>query len=62
MVLTATGTPHLAAALGAMTFAVSDWLIGHDRFVGPGLGGPVAVMVTYHIGQALLILGLAHGG
>lgn len=60
MVVTATGTPNPLAALGAMSFAVSDWMIGHGRFVGPIRHERVAIMVTYHLGQALLILGLAH--
>ena len=59
MVLTATGTGRWAAAIGAMSFAVSDWILGFDRFVRPLRNASVAVMVTYHVGQLLLILGLA---
>jgi len=59
MVLSAAGTRSVLAAVGAMAFAVSDWLLGFDRFVRPIRNGRVAVMVTYHTGQALLILGLA---
>lgn len=59
MVVTAWGTGSLVAALGAMSFAVSDWVLGHERFVGPLPGGRLSVMVPYHVGQALLIVGLA---
>ncbi|MEO6572010.1 MAG: lysoplasmalogenase [Ilumatobacteraceae bacterium] len=59
MVVTAWGTGVAVAALGAMAFAVSDWVLGHERFVGPLPGGRLVVMVPYHVGQALLIVGLA---
>ena len=42
-----------------MLLAASDWVIGHRRFAGPFPGGPLAIMVPYHVGQALLIVGLA---
>ena len=42
-----------------MSFAVSDWILGFDRFVRSLRCAPLAVMVTYHVGQLLLILGLA---
>lgn len=59
MVLTAWGTTAVLAGVGATLFAVSDWVLGHRRFVGPLPGGRLGVMVPYHVGQALLILGLA---
>ena len=59
MVITAWATTAWVAAVGAMLFAVSDWVLGHQRFVGPLPGGRLAVMVPYHVGQALLIVGLA---
>lgn len=62
MVVTATGTPCWAAAVGAMLFAISDWMIGYDRFVQPFRHARVAVMSTYHLGQLLLIAGLIAGG
>jgi uncharacterized membrane protein YhhN len=62
MVVTATGTPFWTAAVGAMLFAVSDWMIGYDRFVSPFRNARVAVMATYHVGQVLLIAGLIAGG
>jgi uncharacterized membrane protein YhhN len=59
MVVTAWGSATVIAGVGAMAFAVSDWVLGHERFVGPIPGGRMSVMVPYHIGQALLIVGLA---
>ncbi|HWL43469.1 MAG TPA: lysoplasmalogenase [Ilumatobacter sp.] len=64
MVITAwaifdTATPAWLAAVGAMSFAVSDWVLGHTKFAGPLPGGRLAVMVPYHLGQALLIVGVA---
>jgi uncharacterized membrane protein YhhN len=59
MVVTAWATTAWVAAAGAMLFAVSDWVLGHQRFAGPLPGGRLSVMVPYHVGQALLIVGLA---
>ncbi len=59
MVMSAWATGAVLAAVGAMLFAGSDWVLGHQRFVGPLPGGRLAVMVPYHVGQALLIVGLA---
>jgi uncharacterized membrane protein YhhN len=59
MAVTAWGTASWFAAIGATLFAVSDWVLGHRRFAGPLPGGRLAVMVPYHVGQALLIVGLA---
>ena len=58
MVVAATGTASWLAAVGAMTFAVSDSIIGYDRFVRPVRRADLPVMVTYHVGQLLLVLGL----
>jgi len=59
MVVTAWGTSAALAGAGAMAFAVSDWVLGHERFVGPLPGGRMSIIVPYHVGQALLIIGLA---
>lgn len=61
MVVTAWGTGAPLAGLGATSFAVSDWVLGHRRFAGPLPGGRLAIMVPYHVGQALLVVGLAAG-
>jgi uncharacterized membrane protein YhhN len=46
------------AAVGAVLFMASDALIGETRFVRPAAWAPVAIMVTYHLGQAGLVLSL----
>ena len=61
MVVAAWGTALVVAGVGATCFAVSDWVLGHRRFAGPLPGGRLAIMVPYHVGQALLIVGLATG-
>ena len=52
----ATGDPRAIA--GAALFYGSDSLIAWNRFVEPLAWAPVAIMVTYHLGQALLVLSL----
>lgn len=59
MVVTAWGTTALLAGIGAIAFATSDWVLGHERFVGPLPGGRMSVIVPYHVGQAMLIVGLS---
>ncbi len=59
MVVSAWATGCWLAALGAMLFAVSDWVLGYQRFVGPLPGRRLSVMIPYHVGQAMLIVGLA---
>lgn len=59
MVVTAWATREWMAAGGAMLFAVSDWLLGYQRFVSPIKRGHLAVMIPYHVGQALLIIGIS---
>ena len=51
-----TGEPLIAA--GATVFAASDSILAVNRFVSPRPWAPVAVMVTYHVGQALIVAGL----
>lgn len=59
MVVTSWATAVWLAAAGAMLFALSDWVLGYQRFVRPLPGRGVSVIVPYHLGQALLIIGLA---
>ena len=47
------------AAVGAVAFVLSDTTLASNRFVHPFALGPLAVIVTYHLGQALLALSLA---
>ena len=49
----------LLAATGAALFIVSDGLIGFRRFVRDRPGMALAVIVSYHLGQAALVLSLA---
>jgi uncharacterized membrane protein YhhN len=46
------------AAVGALLFVTSDSLIGENRFATSQPWMPVTIMVTYHVGQALLVLSL----
>ena len=59
MGIVAAGTGLLVTAIGGALFVVSDALLGWGRFVGPAPGGRVLVHVTYHLGQAGLVLWLA---
>ncbi len=58
MVASALALGNPAAALGAVLFAVSDSMIAWDRFVGGFDGAGVWIMVTYHLGQAGLVVSL----
>jgi alkenylglycerophosphocholine/alkenylglycerophosphoethanolamine hydrolase len=53
-----TAGPSTLAIVGALLFMTSDALIGWTRFVGPLHRAPVTIMVTYHLGQAALVLAL----
>jgi uncharacterized membrane protein YhhN len=54
----AVASGNAVAAAGALLFMLSDSLIGETRFVRPWVGAGVAIMVTYHVGQALLVVSL----
>ena len=43
---------------GALTFAASDSILALDRFDRHRRWMPTAVMVTYHVAQALLVASL----
>lgn len=58
MVVAAWATGHVLVALGATVFMVSDAVLAMDRFVRERRFGALAVMVTYHLGQVLLVLGV----
>jgi uncharacterized membrane protein YhhN len=62
MVVLAFGTGRPLVAVGAAVFAASDSLLAVNRFVRPRRWAPVAVMVTYHLGQALIVAGALAGG
>ena len=52
------GTEQLWIAGGVVLFAISDLVLAQDRFVQARATAPVTVAVTYHLAQALLLLGL----
>jgi uncharacterized membrane protein YhhN len=60
MVISALASGNALAGAGAVTFATSDSLIAWDRFVRPLRWAAVTIMVTYHVGQALLTISLLH--
>jgi uncharacterized membrane protein YhhN len=43
---------------GAVLFFASDGMIGWSRFVSDFPGSRVLIMVSYHVGQIGLVLGL----
>lgn len=58
MVGSAGGSGSLVALAGALLFFFSDAVLAWNRFVKPFAGGRMANVVTYHAGQALLVLSL----
>jgi uncharacterized membrane protein YhhN len=58
MLVCAVGTRHPAAIVGAGLFYTSDALIGWNRFVREHEWGDLAIIVTYHLGQILLVVSL----
>lgn len=49
--------PALAASSGALLFYLSDTLLAWNKFVAPISHGRLRVRITYHLGQALIVLG-----
>jgi uncharacterized membrane protein YhhN len=60
MLATALATGNVVAAAGAALFVASDTMIAWNRFVRPLPMADVGIMVTYHLGQAALVLSLVH--
>ena len=58
MVAIAVCSGEALAIVGAITFATSDSILAINRFEHERRRGPLAVMVTYHLAQALLVLSL----
>jgi uncharacterized membrane protein YhhN len=58
MVVAAFGAGNLWGIAGALSFYASDATLGWNRFVRETSHGRLAVMVTYHLGQFLLVLSL----
>jgi uncharacterized membrane protein YhhN len=58
MVVSACGAGNADAVTGAGLFFASDALIAETRFVRPLWFAPVAIMVTYHLALAALVVSL----
>ena len=58
MVSSALATERVLAAVGAALFFASDSTIAWNRFVKPLTWAPLFIIVTYHLGQAGLVLSL----
>lgn len=58
MVVMAVATGQPAAIAGALLFYASDALIAWNKFIEESSWGRVAIIVTYHVGQFLIVLSL----
>jgi uncharacterized membrane protein YhhN len=58
MLVVALATRNVLAGAGAALFVASDSMIAWNRFVHAFTAASVAIMVTYHLGQAGLVLSL----
>lgn len=58
MTVLGVGTAVIAVAVGGVLFLISDTTLAWQRFVRPLPQGPLAVIVTYHVAQALIVIGL----
>lgn len=58
MVAAAIATAEPLAIVGAVLFFFSDLLIAWSRFMTPLRWAPLAIIVSYHLGQAGLVLSL----
>jgi len=58
MLVCAWFTGEWLVALGATVFVASDATLSVDRFVRPLPRAHLVVMVTYHVGQALIVAGV----
>jgi uncharacterized membrane protein YhhN len=61
MVVAAFGAGDPVAVAGALLFYASDACIAWSRFIHPFPRHRLAIMTTYHLGQALLVLSLVAG-
>ena len=59
MVACALATGNILFGVGAILFMTSDSLIAWNRFVQKLSWAPVAIIVTYHLAQALLVTGMS---
>lgn len=60
MTVLGVGTGLVATAIGAVLFLCSDTLIARERFVRHVPHADLLVIVTYHLAQFLILIGLVH--
>lgn len=58
MAVLAVGTGLVATAIGGVLFVASDTLLARERFASAVPHSPLLVIVTYHLAQALILVGL----
>ncbi|MGI9607382.1 MAG: lysoplasmalogenase [Acidimicrobiales bacterium] len=58
MAATGVGTGSPLVMAGGLIFAISDAILGWNRFVEPLRYGRLGTHVTYHLGQGLIVVGL----
>jgi len=58
MVVAACATGRPLVLLGALAFLFSDTLLALDRFVGPRANARMLVIVAYHLGQVMMVVGV----
>lgn len=58
MTVLGVGTAAIPTAIGVLLFLLSDTTLAWGRFVQPLRRGPVIVIVTYHLAQLLVVVGL----
>jgi len=58
MVILAFSTAAIPTAVGGLLFLASDTTLAWNRFVRPMIRGPLIVIVTYHLAQLLIVIGL----
>ena len=54
----AAGTAAVATAVGGVLFLLSDATLARERFVRPVPHGRLLVIVSYHLAQGLILIGL----
>lgn len=57
MVVAASGTARPLVLVGALSFLLSDTVLALDRFVGERAHARMLVIVTYHVGQVMMVVG-----
>jgi uncharacterized membrane protein YhhN len=58
MSVLAVGTSKVVTAVGGVAFLASDCVLAFERFVRPVPRGKLTVIVTYHVAQLLIVIGL----